>query len=143
MNIAILGLNYDPEPVGVGPYTAVMARTLAANGNTVFVVCAQPYYPQWRPHRGYRPATYRLTHESGVSVLRCPIYIPRDPTGTRRLLHYSSFLAAAAVPLLGYSLVTRPHVIIAIAPSIAAAPLASIAAKLCGGTSWLHVQDLE
>ncbi|MEG6551368.1 hypothetical protein V6C53_14140 [Desulfocurvibacter africanus] len=39
------GLNYAPEPVGVGKYTAEMAEGLATRGFDVRVATARPYYP--------------------------------------------------------------------------------------------------
>ena len=48
MKILIYGLNYAPELTGVGKYTAEMAVLLAGRGHEVRVVCAPPYYPEWR-----------------------------------------------------------------------------------------------
>src|SRR5581483_221283 len=53
MKILILGLNYAPEPVGIGPYTAGLATYLAENGHDVAVVAGKPYYPYWRVDEGY------------------------------------------------------------------------------------------
>ena len=45
--ILVVGLNYAPEPVGIGPYSRGLAEALAAKGSAVEVVAGQPYYPQW------------------------------------------------------------------------------------------------
>ena len=37
----------------------------------------------------------------------------------------------------------KPDVVLTVAPSLIAAPLALLAAKIAGAKSWLHVQDLE
>ena len=42
MKLLILGLNYAPEPVGIGPFTAGLAEGMAARGHAVTVVAGQP-----------------------------------------------------------------------------------------------------
>ena len=59
MKLLILGLNYAPEPVGIGPFTAGLAEGMVARGHEVAVVAGQPYYPQWGPIRGTRPTPKR------------------------------------------------------------------------------------
>ena len=39
----IVGINYVPEQVGIGPYTAELATTVAAAGFGVEVITAKPY----------------------------------------------------------------------------------------------------
>lgn len=46
--VLIVGLNYAPEPVGIGPYSQGFAEALAARGARVTVVAGKPYYPKWR-----------------------------------------------------------------------------------------------
>ena len=53
MKILIYGLNYAPELTGTGKYTAEMAEALAALGHDVRVVCAPPYYPEWKVADGF------------------------------------------------------------------------------------------
>ncbi|MBI1619214.1 WcaI family glycosyltransferase [Aquamicrobium zhengzhouense] len=142
MRFLILAINYAPEPVGAGRYTADMARWLAANGHDVTVVCAQPYYPQWQISEGYGQR-FSSSWEEGVRVVRCPLYVPEKPTGARRLLHYASFAASALVPTILSSFRYRPDLVFAVAPTLMAAPIAGLAAQLTGARSWLHVQDLE
>jgi colanic acid biosynthesis glycosyl transferase WcaI len=45
--------------------------------------------------------------------------------------------------MLWSAMTNRPDVVIAIAPSIIAAPVARLAAMLSGAKAWLHVQDFE
>ena len=46
--VLIIGLNYAPEPVGIGPYTQGLAQALSENGAKVEAVVANPYYPHWQ-----------------------------------------------------------------------------------------------
>lgn len=143
MNVLILGLNYAPEPVGIGPYTTGMAEALAAAGHQVSVVCAQPYYPHWRVEPPYRGARAVTGLEGRVRVTRVPIYVPSRPSGSRRLLHHLSFALRAFPALLGEGRRQRPGVVIAIAPSLLSAAVARAVARWLGARLWLHVQDFE
>ena len=138
-----VGLNYAPEPVGIGPYTTGLAEYLAARGHAVTVVAGQPYYPQWRKYRGYRGLATRRSRENGVSIVRCPHYVPRVPGGARRIAHHLSFAAAALPVAAAAARRERPDVVVCIAPSILSAGVARLAARLAGAPLWLHVQDLE
>ena len=44
MKILIYGINFAPEPVGVGRYTGEMAERLKKEGHDVRVITALPYY---------------------------------------------------------------------------------------------------
>ncbi|WP_030540037.1 WcaI family glycosyltransferase [Sphingobium sp. DC-2] len=143
MKVLIIGLNYAPEPIGIGPYTRDMATFLAQAGTQVSVVSAAPYYPHWRVAQGYSRFLYRHAVEEGVSVTRCPIYVPENPTGFRRIIHHLSFVFSALIPVMLNILFQRPDVVIAIAPSLMSAPLTRMAGRLSGARTWVHVQDFE
>jgi colanic acid biosynthesis glycosyl transferase WcaI len=142
MRLLIVGLNYAPELTGTGKYTAEMAEALVAQGHEVRVICGQPYYPQWQVADGYRAWRYRSEQRLGVRVLRVPLWVPRVPTGVKRLLHLASF-ALAALPVLAAQLRWRPHVVMSIAPSLMSAPGALLLARASGAKTWLHIQDYE
>jgi len=143
MKILILGLNYAPEKVGIAVYTTGMAEFFAAQGHKVDVVSGQPYYPGWRIMEGHSAWRYSKTEENGVNVTRVPHYIPAFPSGTKRLMHHASFAFTAFFPMIGKALRTRPDIIITIAPSLVAAPVALLVARISGARSWLHIQDFE
>ncbi len=143
MKLLVLGLNYAPEKVGIAVYTTGMAEALAEAGHEVRVIAGQPYYPAWRSIRPHRAWTFSRRRENGVAITRIPHYIPRNPTGARRLVHHFSFALASLVPALWQGLVFRPQLVIAVAPSLVAAPVARLAALACGARAWLHVQDFE
>lgn len=142
MRLLILSLNYAPEEIGIAVYSAGMARFLAARGHDVRVIAAKAYYPQWRVAPG-QGRGWQTTTEAGVKITRCPLYVPQRPSGMRRLLHHLSFALSAAIPLLWNAIRHRPQVMVAVAPSLIAAPVGWLAARLCGATTWLHVQDFE
>ncbi|MET1755142.1 WcaI family glycosyltransferase [Novosphingobium sp. RD2P27] len=143
MNVLILGINYAPELVGIGPYTAGMAGALVEAGHRVTVICAQPYYPRWQVEPAFKSKRVRRRVEHGVTVVRLPIYVPREPSGTQRLLHHMSFAALALPCALAEARRWRPDVVLAVAPSLVSTVVAKAVAKLTGAKFWLHLQDFE
>ncbi|PLK27387.1 WcaI family glycosyltransferase [Novosphingobium sp. TH158] len=139
--ILIVGLNYAPEPVGIGPFTRGMAEGLAQQGHAVRVIAGRPYYPMWRAYDGFG-AGWATSVEGGVSVTRCPHYIPSQPSGIRRVVHLASFTLAAMAPALR-SARLQPGVVICVAPSLLSVPVAWLAAKAARARLWIHVQDFE
>jgi colanic acid biosynthesis glycosyl transferase WcaI len=140
--ILVIGINYAPEAIGTGKYTGEMCAWLAARGHAVRAVAAPPYYPAWAVWPGYRRLWFARERIDSVDVLRCPLWVPRKPGGLSRLLHLASFGASAALATL-WSLAWRPTHVVAVAPTLASAPLAWLAARLTGARCWLHVQDFE
>jgi colanic acid biosynthesis glycosyl transferase WcaI len=142
MRILIYSINYFPELTGIGKYNAEMAEWLAAQGHEVVIITAPPYYPWWQVQPPYRSWLYRTEQLDNVRVYRCPLWVPRRPTGVKRLLHLSSF-ALSSIPLLLLQLFKRPDVLIALEPTLFCAPAALGVARLSGAKTWLHVQDFE
>lgn len=139
--IAILGLNYAPEPIGIGPYTTGLAEWLASQGHDVSVVAGRPYYPKWAPFEGY-PTGWNTEEQNGVRVTRCPHYIPKKPSGSRRILHHASFALGSLLPMFRETS-ARPEIVLAIAPSLLSVPIALFCARACGAKLWVHIQDFE
>lgn len=142
LKILLYSLNYAPELTGVGKYSGEMAEWLAARGHEVRVVCGPPYYPRWRVSQGYRWWWYTKERIAGVSVWRCPVWVPRRPGGLTRLLHLFSFVLSSTPSLIRHAF-WRPDVVLAMEPPFMGAPSALLAARLAKARSWLHVQDLE
>lgn len=143
MRILLLSLNYAPEPAGVAVYSSGLAETLVSLGHEVACISGNPHFPQWKLFAGFQAHRWTTRIEAGVSVTRCPIYIPSKPGGAARIAHYLSFLAAATWPMLRRARSFKPDVVICVAPSLVSAPLALLAARLAGAKSWLHFQDFE
>ncbi len=143
MRILIYGLNYAPELTGIGKYTGEMASWLAQRGHEVRVVTAPPYYPAWRIREDYRGARYRTERVPGQPVVyRTPLYVPRRPTGIKRVAHLASFMVGS-LPVLLRQAFWPPQVVFTVEPTFFCAPLALFIAKCAGAACWLHVQDFE
>ncbi len=147
MNVVIIGLNYAPEPVGIGPYTTGMAQALAEAGHTVTVVCGKAYYPRWELHPDHRTPGILRSVESGVTVVRVPHYVPARPSGGRRLVHHLTYMLRA-IPGAWRAVRAKGHdghadVVICIAPSLISVMTARLVAWRAGARLWLHIQDFE
>jgi colanic acid biosynthesis glycosyl transferase WcaI len=141
--VLIVALNYAPELVGCAKYTTELAEDLVARGHEVEVVCAPPYYPQWKIGDGYSGAEWRREERNGVILHRVPLYVPPKPTGAKRLVHLASFGASAVPSAVSAALRFRPDLVFAVAPTMTAAAAAWMAAKVSGAKCWLHIQDFE
>ncbi|SOE69591.1 colanic acid biosynthesis glycosyl transferase WcaI [Burkholderia sp. D7] len=142
MRILIYGLNYAPELTGTGKYTAEMAEALQQQGHDVHVVCAPPYYPEWKIAKGYSGSRGSRETRNQVRVWRSPLWVPAHPSGLKRMVHLASF-AVASLPALIMQAWWRPDVVMSIAPTMLNAPAALVLARLMGANSWLHIQDFE
>jgi len=159
MRILIYGINFYPEPTGVGKYTGEMTQWFAGRGHEVRVVTAPPSYPLWRVFPGYRSwkysrETFRPQNGNGTSahggpdpapgieVFRCPIWIPKNPNGLKRLLHLASFglsSARAIIRQIGWS----PDIVLLVEPTLFCALQTLLVAYWSGAKAWLHIQDFE
>jgi colanic acid biosynthesis glycosyl transferase WcaI len=143
LKVLILGLNYAPEMVGIAVYTTGLAEALAQRGHHVSVVAGKPYYPDWKVPHQFEGGWSKRSVEKGVDLTRVSHYVPGNPTGVRRIAHHATFALSSLPVMLSRSVGFRPDVVLTIAPSLIAAPVARAAAALCGARSWLHVQDFE
>lgn len=142
MRILIYGINFLPEPVGIGKYTGEMACWLSERGHAVRMVCAPPYYPDWKIQSPFKATKFTKDQHGSIDVFRSPVWVPRKPRGLTRLIHLGSFAASSTLPLAN-QLSWRPDVVFTVAPALFCAPAALAFAKLSGSLSWLHIQDFE
>jgi colanic acid biosynthesis glycosyl transferase WcaI len=142
MRVLVYGLNFAPELTGIGKYTGEMAAWLAAEGHQVRVVTAPPYYPEWRVWPGYCATRYVRHVWQGVTVFRCPLWVPVRASGVKRLIHLASF-AISSLPALVAQWRWKPDVVWVVEPALFCALAAVAFARLRGARAWLHVQDYE
>lgn len=142
MKLLLYGINYSPELTGIGKYTGEMASWLAGRGHDVRVITAPPYYPDWKIGRGYSAWRYTQETVAGVTVYRCPLWVPAKPSGPARVAHLASF-AFSSLPVLLRQLSFKPDVLWTVAPAFFCAPAALAFSSLRGCPCWLHVQDYE
>jgi len=142
VRILINTINYHPELTGVGKYSSEMAEWLSKKGHDVRVITAPPYYPEWSIGKGYSAFRYRKEIVNGVSVWRCPLYVPSKPTGLKRIIHLASF-SISSLPVVILQVFWRPDVIITIVPPLSSAPGVWLVSRIFKSKCWLHIQDFE
>lgn len=91
----MLGINFHPEPIGIGKYSGELAQYLVEEGFDVVVVTAYPHYPWWSLPAGGASLHFRKEVKDGVTIIRCPLYVPRQPKGPGRMLQDFSFFLSA------------------------------------------------
>jgi colanic acid biosynthesis glycosyl transferase WcaI len=145
VKLFIYSLNYSPELTGIGKYSGEMSKWLVNKDVDVQVVAAKPYYPEWEIHTVYSDFGYQSSIESGVSVVRCPLYVPAQLSAFKRIIHLVSFALSSKFVLLKkvFSKKTRPDVIFVVQPTLFITPVALLFAKITGAKTVLHIQDYE
>jgi len=143
MRILIFGINYSPELTGIGKYTGEMGTWLVARGHDVAVVTAKPYYPEWEIHPVYRRGGWMKEQWDGATVYRVPLYVPKEVTAKKRVLHELSFLGGVLPPWFALLLKKKYDVVISISPPFHLGFYAWAYAKLRGAKLVTHIQDLQ
>ena len=143
--VLVLGINYAPEMTGIGKYTGEFCEFMASEGYNVQVVTGHPYYPAWRCIGKTNSNWFCSENISGVSVWRCPIYIPDPKKTVHRILQDLSFFCSAfiAVTLLLFNR-RRADLFFVVSPSVLNG-LVGLWYKLWhpGVKLVYHIQDLQ
>ena len=141
MKILVYGINYSPELTGIGKYTGEMVEWMVQQGHEVRVITAPPYYPEWQV--GAKYSSWRYRRENGdATVWRCPLYVPKQPSTLKRLIHLGSFAFSSFFPLMAQRR-WKPDRIIGVVPTLFCTPGMRLLAKLSGARTLLHIQDYE
>ncbi|PVY38667.1 WcaI family glycosyltransferase [Pontibacter virosus] len=149
-SILLLGYNFYPEPTGIGKYSGEQIKWLAQNGYDCTVIASYPYYPFWKVQEPYhsRRRWYKTEVEhfaSGgmITTHRCPMFIPQNPSGIKRVLLDLSFFMAAFFKLLYLLPGKKYDIVITILPSVSLGLLGMFYKKLRGAKLICHVHDLQ
>ncbi|HWV74262.1 MAG TPA: WcaI family glycosyltransferase [Pseudosphingobacterium sp.] len=143
MKILIFGINYYPELTGIGKYTGEMGAWLANKGHEVTVITAPPYYPEWDIHPSYKGKKWFKEIIDGVTVYRVPLYVPKEVTSKKRILHEFSFLGGVFPKWFGLLLKKKCDVVININPPFHLGFFGLLYAKIKKAKLLTHVQDLQ
>lgn len=142
LKVLVVGINYAPEITGIGKYTSEMCEWLVLRGHKVRVITAPPYYPHWSVNSPYSASRYQREMLNGVSVTRCPLYVPQKPGTVTRILHLLSF-ALSSLPILLSQVRWKPDVVVNPVPALFSSPGAALTARLADAACVVHVQDYE
>lgn len=141
MKFLLYSINHSPELTGIGKYNGELAVDFSNRGINTHVVTALPYYPEWEIHKGYKNG-WSKQQDKGVTVYRCPLYVPERVTTLKRLMHLFSFALSSGLRLLTL-LKLKPDVLFIVQPTLFCTPAALLYCKLTGAKSVMHIQDFE
>ncbi|WP_192085421.1 WcaI family glycosyltransferase [Algoriphagus sp. Y33] len=143
MRILVFGINYSPDLTGIGKYTGEMCSFLAEQGHQVTMVTAHPYYPQWELAAGYPAYFWKTELIDGVTVERCPLYIPKDPSALRKVLHEITFLGTIFPVWLKLLFKKKFDYVICLNPPFHLTIYPLLVKWFRGSKMISHVQDLQ
>jgi colanic acid biosynthesis glycosyl transferase WcaI len=142
LRLFIYGINYAPELVGIGRYSGEMGEWLASRGHSITVMSAPPYYPEWRIAHAFRHQKWHQEWLNGVEVLRAPLYVPAQVTGTQRILQEISFLSSCFY-WWPYIFSRSWDAVVAICPPLLSGVMPSLLSKWQRIPFIFHFQDLQ
>lgn len=140
MKITVWGINYDPEPTGIGPFNTDLCLFLAERGHDVTMISTFPYYPWWKK----KPADEGKWKEEavikGVKVHRRWHWVPAKPSTWKRLVHELSFVVTSTWAAFR---LPKSDAYIAVSPPLFLGLGVSLLSFLCRRPYVFHVQDLQ
>ncbi|MCX2473238.1 WcaI family glycosyltransferase [Pedobacter sp. MC2016-05] len=145
MRVLVLGINCFPELTGIGKYSGEMVNWLAAHDHHTTMVTTFPYYPYWEVQPPYKGNFYKkdISHGGNLIIYRCPMYIPKVPSGFKRLLHEATFVMSSWLVVFRLLFKKKYDIIFTIAPPFHLGFLALFYRFFKGGKIIYHIQDLQ
>ncbi|MGC5257565.1 glycosyltransferase [Gordonia sp. DT218] len=137
MRILLIGLNFDPEPIGVAPYTAGLFDHLSTAGHEVVAVVGVPHYPAWVRDPAYRRHRTMIERRGSGLVRRKSHYVPRHPALMGRLAMEATFAFRVA-----FSAWRRADLVVAVSPSLLSSAVSVVAARVHRKPVVVWSQDL-
>lgn len=148
--ILYIGYNFSPELTGIGKYSGEMMEWLAKSGHQCTVITAYPYYPQWEVQQAYRNRSFwfhtekhTYSHGGQLTIYRCPMYVPKQPNGKKRIVSDFSFFSSAFLRFLTLLFKKKNTHVITVAPTFLAGILGAFYKKVTGAKHLYHIQDLQ
>ncbi len=149
-NVMLIGYNYSPEPTGIGKYSGEMIQWLANRGYNCTVITTYPYYPYWKVQEPYFKKRFWyqkevVDFESGgkITVYRCPMYVPKEPSGKKRMLLDLSFMVSAFFQLIKLLFKKKIDTVITVVPSFQFGLLGFFYKMIKKAKTVYHIQDLQ
>jgi len=149
--ILLIGGNYFPEPTGIGKYNGEMIDWLSAHGYLCTVITTYPYYPYWQIQEPYKKKSFlykrelrkAAPHSSPINIIRAPHYVPKNPSGIKRIISDFSFFFTAYLVVLVFLFKKRHDFVITVAPPFQIGLLAVLYKVVKRSKFLYHIQDLQ
>ena len=140
VKICVWGINYDPEPTGIGPFNTDLCVYLAERGHDVTMISAFPYYPWWKKPESAKGKLFEKSVVKGVKLHRCWHYVPGKPSTLTRLIHEMSFVTTSTLRAL---FLPAADAYLMISPPLFLGLGLFIVSRLKRRPFLVHVQDLQ
>lgn len=150
--ILFIGGNFSPEQTGIGKYSGEMIQWLSQEGFDCTVVTTYPYYPQWKVQVPYNKNSFWYSKEivpandnisKGFTIIRCPHYVPKKPTGFKRIISDLSFFLTSFFIIFIMLFKKKNDFVFTVAPPFCLGLLGVLYKKLKGSKFLYHIQDLQ
>ncbi|MBC7888343.1 MAG: WcaI family glycosyltransferase [Ferruginibacter sp.] len=150
--VLLIGGNFYPELTGIGKYNGEMIDKLASLGYHCTVVTSFPYYPHWKVEVPYTKSSRWFKKElktspgnasGSIEIFRCPHYIPKKPTGLKRVISDFSFSFAAFLKIFQLLFWKKYDFVLVVAPPFQLGLLGILYKKVKGAKFFYHIQDLQ
>ena len=139
MKVLLITNFFAPEKTGIGVTATDCAKFISDLEHEVVVVTGMPYYPEWKVHRQYRGKLFYNETIEGIPVKRSWLYVPRQPSTLKRIIHEISlsgmaFFRALCIP---------GDLILCISPALSLAFVSAILSKIKRKKFWCSIKDIQ
>lgn len=148
--VLLISGNYFPEPTGIGKYNKEMTDWMADNNFDCTVISTYPYYPYWKVQEPYTNKNFWYSKETittargnPITVYRCPHYVPKKPTGRRRIALDFSFSMSVFFQILRLMGKKKFDIVITVVPPMPLGLLSVLYKKMKRAKFLYHIQDLQ
>jgi colanic acid biosynthesis glycosyl transferase WcaI len=124
IKVAVVGINYSPEPTGIAPYTTGLAAGLTSRGHDVRVLTGYPHYPQWQ-RTGLGTPLRSDDEVHGVRVRRLDHVVPSGSSWAGRVAMELTFGLQVLTSQWG-----EPEVVVCVSPPLLATAMAVARARM-------------
>lgn len=140
MKILVSSMAFFPDHSGIPLYSSDFAFYAAENGHQVSVITGFPFYPSWKKRKEDQGVLFRIDHHKNVKIYRGYIYVPRKPTGIKRILQEISFLFFS---FINFFRVGKHDVIVVFVTPVLLGLMAWFFKKVYGARLVINIQDFQ
>ena len=135
----MLSINYAPDKTGIAVTTTEVAEWFSEKGDSMIVITALPYYPEWKINEAYRHKSKRNETIKGVFISRVNLFVPQRLNTINRILHELSFVFTTFFKALTFK---KPDVIVVVSPPLFLGLVGIVLKYLWRRKLLLNIKDL-
>src|SRR4051812_16801504 len=127
-----------------------MVKWLAEQGYRCTVITTFPSYPFWKVQPPYEKRsmwfkieTLHVANGRSIKLIRCPHYVPRKPSGMKRLISDFTFFFNANLVILQQLFAKKSDFVITVTPPFIMGLSGIFYKRIKGAKLLYHIQDLQ